>query len=259
MEKITLKDILSIPTYFGYESRIIEYIVNFAIDNKLRYEIDGKGNIYIIKGELNEGEYYPCVAAHLDTVFKSQIELISENKRLNIIETTTGDDIILRAENNGIGGDDKCGVAICLELLLENDKLIASFFVEEEFGCFGSRVADKDIFKNIGYVIQFDAPGNNWCSEYCAGVKLYNDEVLSEIKPILDKYGIDNFSNDPYTDVVMLRINNDIVCLNFYAGYYNQHSIREYVSLNDVNKAISMGNEILNKLGNVNKYFSRHV
>ena len=251
MELNKLKDILSLPSYFGCETLVRNYIIDFAIDNYLQYETDTKGNVYIFKGELLDNEYYPCVSAHMDTVYINQIDLVFNNKRLDIIETIIDSDIILRAYKNGIGGDDKCGVAICLELLLKTDKIMAAFFVEEEFGCKGSKSANKTVFEKVGYVIEFDAPTNNWCSEYCSGVKLYTEEVYDKIKPILTEYSITNISNDPYTDVVSLKKLFDFICLNFFAGYYNQHSgVKEYVSFNDVNKAINMGYQIIELLGN---------
>jgi di/tripeptidase len=251
MEINRLKDILSLPSYFGHEGLVRDYIVNFAIDNQLQFNLDTKGNVYVFKGELNEGEFYPCVVAHMDTVYKNQIEMVRLQENLDIIETEDNGDIILRAKNNGIGGDDKCGVAICLELLLQSDKIMAAFFVEEEFGCRGSKLADKVIFEKVGYVIEFDAPSDNWCSEYCYGIKLYTEDVFNKIKPILTEHKITNISNDPYTDVVSLKKAFDFICLNFFAGYYNQHSgPREFVSFNDVNKAITMGHEIIELLGN---------
>jgi putative aminopeptidase FrvX len=46
----------------------------------------------------------------------------------------------------GIGGDDKCGVYACLELLKELPNLKAAFFVSEETGCHGSKKADPNFF-----------------------------------------------------------------------------------------------------------------
>ena len=89
----------------------------------------------------------------------------------------------------GIGGDNKCGVFACLELLKELPNLKVAFFVSEETGCHGSRAADEKFFSNVGYCIQFDAPGNSMVSEFCMGVQLFDksteffkgvDEVLTE-------------------------------------------------------------------------------
>jgi putative aminopeptidase FrvX len=235
--------------------------MGFGIRNSIRVLIDVKGNIYLIKGILNEGEYYPCVCAHIDTVHYTHKEMIKNNQRLNIIEDILDGNVRLSAEHptsgkeTGIGGDDKCGVAICLELLLKSEKMIAAFFVQEESGCHGSKNADDNIFNKVGYVIEFDAPKDNWCTRLCCGIQLYQDDVFNEIKPILDEFGIDNISVDPYTDVYALRTNYDFQCMNFFAGYYNYHSKYEYVLVKDVEKAINMGDKIIKKLGYEKRFF----
>jgi di/tripeptidase len=264
MNKDRFKELLSLPSYTGSEQLIREFIVNFGFDNNIVVHVDDIGNVYLIKGTLDEGEYYPCIAAHMDTVYQHHLPLIETNNRLVIMESqipNTFDNTIktiLYAENNGIGGDDKCGIAICLELILKCDKLIAAFFVEEEFGCKGSKNADKTILDKVGYFIEFDAPTDNWCSEFCSGIKLYNDEMFDLVKPVFQKYNVDNFSNDPYTDVAILRCNFDVCCLNVFAGYYNQHSNkREFIFIEDVEKSIDMGYELLTTVGNNKMFFER--
>ena len=68
---------------------------------------------------MTEGEHYPCVVSHIDTVHFNQKELVEKNERLVIFEKedrltayhpSTG-------EETGIGGDDKCGVFVCLSSL----------------------------------------------------------------------------------------------------------------------------------------------
>jgi tripeptide aminopeptidase len=249
MNRFRLKEILSIPSCVEYENLIKDYLIGYGIKNGIRVNIDVKGNVYLIKGNLSEGGF-PCVTAHLDTVYKSQIPLIKANGRLTIKEDIyTNEETILYVEGpGGIGGDDKCGVAISLELLEKCDKLIAAFFVEEECGCKGSKNSDKSIFNNIDYVIGFDAPSNNWFTRLCNGVKIHDDDDFIQISSILDKCGVDNISVDPFTDVKELRLKYGIPCFNLFAGYYGQHSgINEYVVVEDVEKAIEVGYEIIKK------------
>jgi len=258
MRKELLKEILSIPTYFSSEERIKEFLIKYANERKITLYQDKKGNLYMIKGILDKGEYYPCVLAHMDTVHHEQISLVTNNIKLNIYEDNNAGNPRLWAsykkydsENlTGIGGDDKAGIFICLELLEKYDKIIAAFFVEEEFGCRGSKMVDTKILENVGYFIQFDAPTNNWFSFSCGGVQLFNEEIFNNIFPILKKYEINNISIDPYTDIFILKKTFNVACMNFFAGYYNMHRANEYVLLNDIDKAINFGSEIIMKLGN---------
>lgn len=249
MLKNKLKEVLSIPTYYGYESMVVKYIVKFAIENNIEYNIDDYGNVYLTKGLLSE--YYPCVVSHMDSVYKNQIINVLNDEYLDIIEINIPEDNDTYFSCiKGIGGDDKCGVLICLELLLKLDNIKACFFVEEEFGCNGSKNSDFIFFKNVGYIIQFDAPGDNWCSQTCSGVKLYDDKYFNRVLPVLNKYNITKISTDPYTDVAILRMLYSINCFNFFAGYYNQHCGKiEYVSLNNVEKSINFGYDMIIELG----------
>ena len=45
-------------------------------------------NIYLTKGseKMTQGEYYPCVVSHMDTVHKNHTTLIHNNERLEIKE-----------------------------------------------------------------------------------------------------------------------------------------------------------------------------
>lgn len=257
MDKKLLKKVLSVPTYFGREERLREFLINFAVKNKIPVKVDNKGNVYLVKGVLNEGESYPCVVAHMDTVHSDQIPLIDENSKLIIHEEKinlgtklwAGMKIDGKEVQTGIGGDDKAGVFICLEIIKKYDKIIGAFFVEEEFGCKGSLNLDKDILKDVGYFIQFDAPFENWCSFTSMGVQLFNKETFDKIKPTLLEFGVSNISNDPYTDVFRIKEKLDVVCMNFFAGYYKMHTNNEFVIVEHIEKAINFGSKIIEVLG----------
>jgi tripeptide aminopeptidase len=256
----TLKEVLSIPSYSGSEQLVREYVVNFAKTNNLDYYVDDMGNVYITKGVLKEDTYYPCVVAHMDTVHVDQYELIKQNKRLDILTNLFNDKTILTArypnttEATGIGGDDKCGVYICLEMLKEKECIKAAFFVSEEVGMLGSKVADPNFFKDVGYAIQFDAPTGNWFSVECSGTKLWTEEFESVVRPLLESDGVTNFSYDPFTDVVQLKQKFDFCCAVMFSGYYRQHSKNEYVVIEDVDRSLRMGSEMIDRLGN-KKFF----
>jgi len=254
MDKKFLKEVLSIPTISKEEELMREYIIEFAITNGIEYKVDHKGNVYLTKGseKMTEGEYYPCVVSHIDTLHFNQKELVEKNERLVIFEKedrltayhpTTG-------EETGIGGDDKCGVFVCLSLLDDLPVLKAAFFVEEEIGMLGSKEAIPDFFEDVGYAIQFDAPSANWITEICSGVKILDEEFKKKVAPVLKEGGYTNFSTDPFTDVNQLAQKFDFNCLNLGCGYYQQHSVKEYVVIEEVKKSLEMGKLLIDYLGN---------
>ena len=264
MNKDRLKEVLSIPSVYGEEGLVRGYIQKYAEDNDIDFHIDKKGNIYLTKGseKMNKGEYYPCVVAHMDTVHRKHIPLVYSNQRLDIVEQPYEDsqytDLQQTAliakhpttkEQTGIGGDDKCGVAVCLEMLDHFDVMKAAFFVEEEIGMMGSKEADEEFFRNVGYAIQFDAPSSNWITEVCSGQRLFDTDFKELITENLSNNGYTSFSNDPFTDVNQLAKKFDFSCLNLGCGYYRQHTDSEYVIVEEVEDAIRAGKSLISKLG----------
>lgn len=255
-----LKEVLSVPTTTYKEDLMIEYICNWLKTNNIDYYLDNKKNIYATKKEVDsigDDFYFPCVVAHTDTVHRLDAINVAEETLFNAQGLLKP---ALKAYNNfgnptGIGGDDKCGVFACLTLLKEVSNLKAAFFVSEETGCHGSKNADVDFFKNVGYVIQFDAPENWMVTEKCFGQVLFDREsdffktcnkVLTESMVKEDM----EYMIHPYTDVYALRSKFDFCCINFSIGYYDYHTINEYVIIEDVENGIKMGKQMIEQLGN---------
>ncbi len=258
MDKKFLKDVLSVPTISMKEELMRDYIIKFAETNGLENKVDRKGNVYLTQGseKMTSGEYYPCVVSHIDTVHRNQIDLIDKDIRLAIVEDDKGHLTAYHpdtGDQTGIGGDDKCGVFVCLSLFENLDVLKGAFFVEEEIGMRGSKEADPTFFENVGYAIQFDAPSDNWITEICSGVKILADGFKEKVTPILKEGGYTMFSNDPFTDVNQLAQKFDFNCLNLGCGYHNQHSASEYVVMEEVKNSLEMGEKLIYYLGN-NKY-----
>lgn len=262
MNKEFLKQILSIPTCSKHETRLIEFLVRYALDNKIEFKVDVHGNVFYYKGELEDGEFRPCVVAHTDTVHYQHRDLIAENTNLIIREEIEDFQQVLKAyhptsyKQTGIGGDDKAGVFVALELFNKYDKIMAAFFVSEEIGCIGSKAADISNFDKVGWFIQFDAPFNNWVSKSCNGVILFDDKFQDNISDILAEHGQTNISYDPYTDVYALRPKTGINCINIFAGYMKMHTSQEYVVLEFVQQSIDLGDALIKHLGNSEYKFS---
>ena len=246
-----LKQVLSIPTKTYQEDLMIDFITEWLDENKIPYYVDNFYNIYATKQTDENIEYFPCVVAHTDTVHTiDSINVVEEQlpnaqKEVKLSLKAYND----KGEPTGIGGDDKCGVYICLEMLLQKDCLKAAFFVSEEIGMLGSKQADPKFFEDVGYALQFDAPTGNWFSVQCSGTKLWTEEFESVVKPVLMNEGVTNFSYDPFTDVVQLRKKFDFCCAVLFSGYYRQHSVDEYVVIEDVEKSLKTGSKLIESLG----------
>ena len=152
----------------------------------------------------------------------------------------------------GIGGDDKAGVFICLELLRELESCKIFLPVAEETGCNGSKEADPDFFKDVSYAIQFDSTENNTMSKTLMGVPLFeeNGDFIGKVKNLINEHGLTQWRHHPYTDTMILSQNFDFSCLNFAAGYYRYHTKDEYVVIEDVNNTLNLAKKVVKLLGN---------
>lgn len=258
LNKDFVYDCMSVPTHSKKEYRMVTFIILWARRNNIKYEFDEFGNIYLTKGELAEGEFYPCVTSHLDTVQDKQDPYIYAGVPLDLV-TERGNDgshkISVDANGGspiGIGADDKGGICICLSLFDHVEKLKACFFLDEETGCHGSDELDLDWFKDVGYVIGYDSPDLYRAAWSCSGVKLFSYEFYTKhMKDVCDRWGLTSgcFFSEPYTDVKNIREKTDIICMNFGNGGYNAHSTSEYCVIEDMDQACGMGIDLIDSIG----------
>jgi len=244
-KKITRKklliDVLSIQSTSGNEFDMIAYIHKFCQENVPQAEIVIKNsNIYVTKGKA---ETYPCIVAHTDTVhdIHKYYKVFEDDGCLFAFNAETGKQV-------GVGGDDKVGIWIALEMLMSFDKIKCAFFHSEEMGCIGSSQADMKWFKDVGYCLQADRRGRTDFINSISG-KLYSKAFKKAIKPILKEYGYKETSG-AITDVGQLAENGVGVCVaNMSCGYYEPHSDTEIVEFNDSNKCLDMVETIVSELG----------
>ena len=247
-----LKTVLSIPSYVAHEEMVTAFLVEYG--KKMGYAVhtNFKGNVYFQKGNVAEGEFFPCVMAHIDMVHHNDEKLIKAGWKKKIMQ----DGDILYAvhpktgERIGIGGDDLAGVYIALRVMESFPAIKGAFFVQEEPGCNGSRNADPKFFENVGYGVQFDGPEDNWISHTLMGRRVYSDEFLEIAKPVLDKFGQTNFSKDPYTDTFFISQTFGICVINVTAGYFEYHRPTEYVKIAAVHNGMELGKELISTFGN---------
>lgn len=242
MNKALLKDVLSVPTCFRDTRRMVDFLHNWCLANGVRFYSDHLGNTYATKG--NTSGFYPAVCAHIDSVHPVQpFRVVEDEGVLFALDEHNG--------QCGLGGDDKAGVFVCLELLTALPVLKAAFFVDEEIGCLGSKQADPMFFEDVGYCIEFDSPNNDILSFSCDGVQLCDEsgEFLRAAEPILSKFGAVKWQYHPFTDVAQIRRKFKIECLNLPCGYYNMHSSDEHVVIGDTERAIELGKSLIGSLG----------
>ena len=193
--------------------RMMDFVLNELFELGCWIDYDKAGNIYAVKGDA---DHYPCIVAHLDTVHK----IVPDNEYVVI-----SDDEYAFAYNpvkhkmTGVGGDDKVGIYIALQMIRELDACKVAFFVDEEVGCLGSAEADMTFFQDVRFVLQCDRKGNDDFVYNIMGMSLYTDRFSNDILPIISAYGYSE-NTGGLTDVYQLAENGIGVCVANMSGGY---------------------------------------
>ena len=254
-----LYEVMQIPSHSHKEYRMSTFIILWARKHGIDYYLDEKNNVYLTKGKPAEGEFYPCVTSHMDTVQSKADPYILAGAELPlqtmVLQSTTDKNVFkhkVYVDGQGIGADDKLGVYISLCLMEKCDVIKAAFFVEEEVGMGGSEKLDVKFFDDVAFVVGWDSPDLLRAAWKCSGTRLFSRRFYDEyLGPITKRWGFtDNcYRAEPFTDVIKIVQKTDIVCCNFGNGGYQAHSPSEYLIVEDVDHAIGMGEDIIKTIG----------
>lgn len=173
-----------------------------------------------------KGDIPILLVAHMDTVFDETPKRLFYNKKEDKIFNPDG----------GLGGDDRCGVYAIMRLL-EKYRSHVLFTEDEEIGCIGAeKTVDKLPKPNVKYIIEFDRRGKDDCVFYDCG----NEDFMDYI----ESFG---FKTDYGTcsDISVLGSVWDIASVNLSSGYYHEHTEKEYVIFNQLQKTINRAKYML--------------
>lgn len=203
-------------------------------------EIDGI--IYASKGAGPA----PAFVAHTDTVHaiipNDEYRVYEEAGAYYGVNKRTG-------AYTGVGGDDKCGIAIALDCFEQLPAARAVFVPEEESGCRGSARADLAFFADATFVLQADRKGNAEFVDDAAGEELHGPDFAAAVAPILSARGYRSVFGG-LTDVTELKQRGlQVAAANCSAGYYNPHRADEVIHYPDVERTQELFTAIAQELG----------
>ena len=191
--------------------------------------ICSKGNYILIPGDAPV-----MLIAHMDTVHKETVKQICKSRDGNIIMSP-----------QGIGGDDRCGVfgTLCVYSTAKAKPWLL-YTCDEETGGQGARVfcahyragkLPKGIDK-LKLLIELDRKGHNEAVYYsCDNTEL---ETYITSKGYETDWG-------SYSDIATIAPELGIAAVNLSAGYYNAHTLHEYIVLSHLNDTIRTVSEIV--------------
>jgi hypothetical protein len=204
------------------QKQLKNYVVK-RLSKKYDNVISEDGYVYA------QGTFPVLLVAHLDTVHEN-----APNPILYDVENDT------YSSPNGIGGDDRCGVFMILEIMQRYNCSIL-FCEDEEIGGVGARKFIKsDLAKDLtfNYIIEFDRRGYNDAVFY----DCENDEFETFITQNFYKTAYGSFS-----DISVIAPFLGCAAVNLSCGYYAAHTKEEYVVYPEMMRSIKEACGILER------------
>lgn len=172
-----------------------------------------------------EGELPVLLVAHMDTVHKQPVETICLSK-----------DGRFMMSPEGIGGDDRCGVHMILEIIREA-RCHMLFTEDEEIGCIGARAfAAGKIRPQVNYIVEVDRRGSNDAVFYLCDNPEFAEFVCS--------FGFET-ARGSFSDISVIAPALGVAAVNISAGYYNEHSRHECIDLVAMERNIGLLREMV--------------
>ena len=233
------------------EAKIIKYLKS----RNTKLTEDSVWNLYLINKDT------PLICSHLDTVWGAEAQKLvhkirlyktgerigRQNEQWQEIINNLQSSVIVWQEN--IWADDKCGIALAMELYEQlGDKISLLFTVWEESGCIWINHFVKEneaLLKDITYAIIPDRKGSSdiicKCNDY--GSELFDTAIMGHLWMFWFKSVVWLYSD---CDTICDYIN----CFNISCGYYEPHTHKEYVVVDELENTY---NTILYLINNYNE------
>ncbi len=204
--------------------------------------VRNKGNLLIRKGGATGP--HPYYLAHMDQVH-SYAPFMQLRMKDNVLSAVDGND-----QQCGVGGDDKCGIYLALEMLHRLNHCTAVFVRDEEVGCLGSGEVPLSWFDHAAFVVQADR--NNRTFDIIRdtnGMTCASDEFIAAVLA-LPQAGMHSENTGSITDIGELASRGlDVSMINISSGYHNPHSSTEVVHLDELEIACELALAIATMMG----------
>lgn len=157
-----------------------------------------------------KGDVPVLLTAHMDTVHKEVCrDIVEVDGKIS--------------SPQGIGGDDRCGIFMIMNIVNE---LHCSVLLceDEEIGMVGAGKFTRSDYAddvNVNYIVELDRKGVNDAVFYSCDNKEFTDFVC-DVTGFKESYG-------SFSDISTLAPVLKTAAVNLSCGYYNAHTVQEYV------------------------------
>ena len=166
--------------------------------------------------------------AHMDTVHKETCRdiLVDKTKTLS--------------SPQGIGGDDRCGIYIIMNIVKELNCSVLLCEDEEIGGVGASKFTKTKYIDDLGvnYMIEFDRKGSNDAVFYSCDNKDFT-KFITETTGYKEAFG-------SFSDISTVAPAAKIAAVNLSCGYYNAHTKDEYVKFDEMLNTIEVAKKLIN-------------
>lgn len=150
---------------------------------------------------------------------------------------------------NGIGGDDRCGVYMILEIVRKYNCSVL-FCEDEEIGGVGAKKfietdLAKELVTQFNYAIELDRKGNKDAVFYDCDNDDFEDFITKDFYDTA--YG-------SFSDISVVAPFLKCAAVNLSCGYYNAHTKDEYVVLKEMDRSIEEVCNILERTTEKDKF-----
>ena len=202
---------------------------------------------------IEEDGFLYAPSENVDIMLTAHMDTVHPKKCKKIVETVRNGKKAWWSPQ-GIGGDDRCGVFMILEILHNTDLRPAIVFCEdEEIGGKGSMKFANWLNKkadtrelNIKYVIELDRRNANDAVFYDCG----NEEF---IKYITETTGYKK-AEGSFSDIGNISPELDVASVNLSCGYYLEHTLEHYVVLEEMERTLATTVALLVDSVYINKF-----
>ena len=195
-------------------------------------------NVFIGDGYIYcRGDIPVLLTAHMDTVHKELIKDFYEDVQTDV----NGNITHTISSPQGIGGDDRCGIYAILKVIESGYFPYILFCEDEEIGGVGSNKFCKTKYitelSNMKFLLELDRANSNDLVFYENGNKDWKNWVEDETNWEIN-YGT-------FSDICHLSPACEVSSVNLSCGYYKQHTVYEYVVVEEMLEMIEMVKHLL--------------
>ena len=206
-----------------------------ALKEMLEKELQAMGRETVSQDGFlySPGSHPILLVAHMDTVHEKQRGMPTD---IYIDETDPDSPQGDLRSNRGVGGDDRAGCFIVMEIIKTLDCHVVFCEDEEIHGVGAGQFCDTNIRPDVQFIVEFDRKKRDHAVFY----DCHNEDFIKFVTSFgyIEEIG-------SYSDISEIAPHLNIAAVNLSTGYYNAHSTSEYIRIHEVGEIIEQAIPLL--------------